>query len=351
MIRSAPVIAALAVALAGCATSPPLADGLPASAPRSIELDSTPYFPQEDYQCGPAALATLLVASGVDVTPESLAPEVFLPERRGSLALELVGAARRHGRLPYVLATTADEMVEELEAGRPVLVLQNLGVVAAARSGTTPCSSATTRSATSRCCAPGDERAPRDELAALRRHLAPRRALRDDDAASRRDSGACGARALHRGGRRPRGRGAAARGGRGLRRRDRALARRAAWPGSGAATSPTRTATGRRRGRLSARHHARAGRCGGAQQPRGAPARCRLPRGIAPADRARFRARGRHGARSHGRGQPREDRRDCAGGRRAASSRTAPGRTERALRPSAARSRSGGTGSSGRTWP
>jgi tetratricopeptide (TPR) repeat protein len=126
--RSALVIATLAVALAGCATSPPLVDGLPASAPRAIELDATPFFPQEDYQCGPAALATLLVASGVDVAPESLAPEVYLPERRGSLSLELVGAARRHGRLPYVLATTAEEMVEELEAGRPVLVLQNLGV-------------------------------------------------------------------------------------------------------------------------------------------------------------------------------------------------------------------------------
>jgi len=126
VIRGAPVIATLAVALTGCATSPPLADGLPASAPRTIELDSTPYFPQDDYQCGPAALATLLVASGVDVAPASLAPEVYLPERRGSLSLELVGAARRHSRLPYVLANTADEMVEELEAGRPVLVLQNL---------------------------------------------------------------------------------------------------------------------------------------------------------------------------------------------------------------------------------
>jgi tetratricopeptide (TPR) repeat protein len=128
VIRRAPVIATLAVALTGCATSPPLADGLPATAPRALELDSTPYFPQDAYQCGPAALATLLVASGVDVAPGSLTPEIYLPERRGSLSLELVGAARRHGRLPYVLASTADEMVAELEAGRPVLVLQNLGV-------------------------------------------------------------------------------------------------------------------------------------------------------------------------------------------------------------------------------
>jgi tetratricopeptide (TPR) repeat protein len=125
--QGAPVIAALAVALTGCAASPPLAEGLPASALPRLELASTPFFPQEEYQCGPAALATLLVASGIAVTPETLAPEVFIPERRGSLQLELIGAARRHGRLPYVLAKTAHEMVAELEAGRPVLVLQNLG--------------------------------------------------------------------------------------------------------------------------------------------------------------------------------------------------------------------------------
>jgi tetratricopeptide (TPR) repeat protein len=123
----APAVAALAVALTGCAASPPLADGLSREAPRSIELSATPFYPQEDFQCGPAALATLLRASGLDVTPESLAPEVFVPGLRGSLQLEMIGATRRHGRLPYVLSTTADEMVAELASGRPVLVLQNLG--------------------------------------------------------------------------------------------------------------------------------------------------------------------------------------------------------------------------------
>jgi len=125
--RSAPAVAALAVALTGCAASPPLAEGLSRDALRSIELSATPFYPQEEYQCGPAALATLLRASGVDVAPEGIAPEVFIPGRRGSLQVELIGATRRHGRLPYVLSATADEMVAELAAGRPVLVLQNLG--------------------------------------------------------------------------------------------------------------------------------------------------------------------------------------------------------------------------------
>lgn len=38
MIRLGLAGAALASLLAGCAPSPPLADGLPASAPRAIEL-------------------------------------------------------------------------------------------------------------------------------------------------------------------------------------------------------------------------------------------------------------------------------------------------------------------------
>ncbi len=119
--------AALLAGLAGCAASPPLADGLARDAPRSLELRSTPFFPQEEFQCGPAALATLLVASGVATGPSALAPRVYLPGRHGSLQLELIGAARRSGRLPYTLSSTADEMISELAAGRPVLVLQNLG--------------------------------------------------------------------------------------------------------------------------------------------------------------------------------------------------------------------------------
>lgn len=127
MIRAALPAAALAVALAGCAASPPLADGLTGETPRSVELRATPFYPQDEYQCGPAALATLLRASGVAVEPQALTPQVYIPGRRGSLQAELIGATRRHGRLPYQLAGTADEMIAELNEGRPVLVLQNLG--------------------------------------------------------------------------------------------------------------------------------------------------------------------------------------------------------------------------------
>jgi hypothetical protein len=123
--------AALVVAVAlsaGCAINPPLrvADAMPARAGSGVLLLDVPFHPQTEMQCGPAALATVLGASGVEATPEALAPQVYLPEREGSLQLELVGATRRAGRIPYRVERTPDALLAELEAGRPVLVLQNL---------------------------------------------------------------------------------------------------------------------------------------------------------------------------------------------------------------------------------
>jgi hypothetical protein len=128
VIRTALPAAALVLGLAGCAASPPLAEGIPPALPRTIELRDTPFFPQKEYQCGPAALATVLGASGVAVEPDALAPQVFMPGRHGSLQAELIGASRRHGRLAYVLPGTGDALLAELADGRPVLLLQNLGV-------------------------------------------------------------------------------------------------------------------------------------------------------------------------------------------------------------------------------
>lgn len=94
-----------------------------------VELTKTPFHPQEAYQCGPAALATVLQYSGVQqADPDSLADQVYLPDRRGSLQLELLGATRRAERIPYVLGPSLTDLLAEVKAGHPVLVLQNLGL-------------------------------------------------------------------------------------------------------------------------------------------------------------------------------------------------------------------------------
>jgi tetratricopeptide (TPR) repeat protein len=94
----------------------------------AVELSATPFHPQQEYLCGPAALATVLQSSGVDVGPEDLTPLLYIPERQGTLQIELLSAARRHGRLAVLLEGSPEAIVRQLEQGRPVLVLQNLAL-------------------------------------------------------------------------------------------------------------------------------------------------------------------------------------------------------------------------------
>ena len=96
-------------------------------ATEAIELSDTPFFPQEEYQCGPAALATVLNAAGVVVAPADLVDQVYLPAQHGSLQVELLAATRRADRIPYLIEPTLVALRAELDAGRPVLILQNLG--------------------------------------------------------------------------------------------------------------------------------------------------------------------------------------------------------------------------------
>lgn len=120
--------------LMGCATAPmqyPALVAADGTAPAAIELSAVPFHPQDAYQCGPAALATLMNQVGLGVSPEQLTPQVYLPGRRGSLQAELLAASRRHGLVAYVHQPKLSHLFDELRAGHPVLVLQNLGLARA----------------------------------------------------------------------------------------------------------------------------------------------------------------------------------------------------------------------------
>ena len=122
---------AFALLLAGCATQQTralLGDLSAVPQPWSMELDRIGFHPQEDHQCGPAALATALEAAGVEISPDHLIEQVYLPEREGSLQVEMLASTRRNGGLPYLLRPELGDLLAEVRAGTPVVVLQNLGL-------------------------------------------------------------------------------------------------------------------------------------------------------------------------------------------------------------------------------
>ena len=130
-VRTVIFLICLVSLFAGCAgQAPVLRSALPQDDDSVVELTDTVFFPQKDYQCGPAALATLVVHAGKEITPDHLAGKIFLPDRRGSLQVELVAASRGYDLIPYVIDPSLAALLTELSAGRPVLVLQNLGLAA-----------------------------------------------------------------------------------------------------------------------------------------------------------------------------------------------------------------------------
>ncbi len=118
---------------AGCANLPQseaLQRSGGAGLPPRAELLGVPFFAQEEYQCGPAALAMVLNAAGVGASADSLVDEIYIPARKGSLQVEMLAGARRHGLLAYALAPELEDVLAEIAAGNAVIVLQNQGLFA-----------------------------------------------------------------------------------------------------------------------------------------------------------------------------------------------------------------------------
>ncbi|HKO89253.1 MAG TPA: PA2778 family cysteine peptidase [Burkholderiales bacterium] len=123
----------LLAALNGCANFVPetmaLREKPPTDIKPQVELTEVPFFPQDAYQCGPAALATVLAHEKVPVTPAELVSQVYVPDRKGSLQVEMLAAPRRHGMVSYPLSPHLSDLLREVEAGNPVIVLQNHGIM------------------------------------------------------------------------------------------------------------------------------------------------------------------------------------------------------------------------------
>jgi len=110
----------------GCATPP--APTPEADVADTLELRGVPFHAQEKYQCGPAATATAIGDLGIDIAPEELIDEVYVPERQGSLPPEIRAAIRSRGLVAYPLKPSIDDLITAVDAGYPVLVMQNLGL-------------------------------------------------------------------------------------------------------------------------------------------------------------------------------------------------------------------------------
>ncbi|MBD3677485.1 MAG: PA2778 family cysteine peptidase [Rhodobacteraceae bacterium] len=114
------------VFLMGCAQGP-MIEEVPADLPTRAAVADVPIIKQEDFYCGPAALAMTMGWGGAQVDQEALARLMFSPGAKGTYRTDMLGAARREGQLA-VEVEGLKMVLGEVAAGHPVIILQNLGL-------------------------------------------------------------------------------------------------------------------------------------------------------------------------------------------------------------------------------
>ncbi|WP_422102219.1 PA2778 family cysteine peptidase [Vreelandella sp.] len=124
------LLSLLLLLLTGCARSPVLLESTKTSLTPQTELTEVPFFAQTEYQCGPATLAMVLHHAGIEASVDELIPQVFLPGRDGSVQPEMLATVRRYEQLAIPIRGTMDALLTHLEAGDPVVVMQNLALPA-----------------------------------------------------------------------------------------------------------------------------------------------------------------------------------------------------------------------------
>lgn len=85
-----------------------------------------PHYLQKQNHCGPATLAMALSYKGHPVSMDEIEQMAFSPKAKGTYQMDMLATARRMGRLTLSV-NHLSEVIEEVAAGNPVIVFQNLG--------------------------------------------------------------------------------------------------------------------------------------------------------------------------------------------------------------------------------
>lgn len=92
-------------------------------------IDTVPFFPQEQYQCGPAAMASVLNYRGLAITPEEIAPEIYSKSARGTLNFDMIFFAQKKGFQARQYPGNIEDLKKNIDRLNPIIVLVDYGLL------------------------------------------------------------------------------------------------------------------------------------------------------------------------------------------------------------------------------
>lgn len=112
----------LPILLPACATSNHLVDDK-----KSHLIQNVPFYPQQSYRCGPAALAAVLNYWHADLDPDRIAAELYSESAKGTLNLDMGLYAEKQGYQARQYTGSIEEIKRLVDSSRPIIVLIDYG--------------------------------------------------------------------------------------------------------------------------------------------------------------------------------------------------------------------------------
>lgn len=119
----------LLVFMAGCGTAGQSVkkDMVPTDNARAGFIQGVPFFPQERYMCGPAALASVFAHYGHKAGMREVAGKVYEPSLKGSLPIDLLVYAKTKGFAVNYYMGGLDDLKARVDRSEPLILFLNLG--------------------------------------------------------------------------------------------------------------------------------------------------------------------------------------------------------------------------------
>ncbi len=98
------------------------------NAPASFHfIDNVPFFPQSEYMCGPAAMASVVGYWGRHEDMSDVAKSVYLEKLKGTLPIDLLIYARERGFDAAYYRGSLDDLRKKISQKTPLILFLNLG--------------------------------------------------------------------------------------------------------------------------------------------------------------------------------------------------------------------------------
>ena len=90
-------------------------------------IQNVPFYPQEEFQCGPASLAGVLNHWNITVSPEEIASEIYSKSAKGTLTIDMVLYVEKRGLKARQYPGSFEDIKSKIDSGYPLIVLVDEG--------------------------------------------------------------------------------------------------------------------------------------------------------------------------------------------------------------------------------